>query len=289
MKIINSLAKKMLKAPLAYSIVKLIGLFQNKSIRRAVWLPEFIKVKDSQVMLKSDTRIAKIADLHFLGWKNLKDYFSLTILRKLATTSKVIFDVGADTGMVSLYISEANPAARIYSFEPSRHSYPVLLTNLDKNNNQMITPNKMAVSSKNSTETFYYSPANSVISSLEPREGFEAENVTVTTIETFCAQNKINKIDLIKIDVEGFEGDVIAGMGEVIALSRPIIHAEVLNEKHGAKIAPVLPKDYVYFRIIEEKQLLQKDIKIDRTSTVSNNYLFVPQEKLSLLKELSVA
>ena len=289
MKIINSLVKKMLTAPLAYSIVRSTGLFQNKRIRSAVWLPEFIKVKDSQVMLKSDTRISKIADSHFLGWKNLKDYFSLTILRKLATTSQVIFDVGADTGMVSLYISEANPAARIYSFEPSRHSYPVLLTNLQKNNNQMITPNKMAVGAKNSTETFYYSPANSVISSLEPREGFEAEDVRVTTIETFCGQNKINKIDLIKIDVEGFEGDVIAGLGEEIALSRPIIHAEVLNETNGAKIGPVLPTDYVYFRINDEKQLLQKDVKIDRTSIVSNNYLFVPQEKLSLLKELLIA
>ena len=288
MQIINSILKRFLRLPIAYYFIKTTFLFHIKKVRRAVWLPEFVKVKGSKIIFKSDTSIPRIADLHFLGWKSLKDYFSLSILRKLASKSDVIFDVGADIGIVSLYISDANPFAKIFSFEPSSHSFPVLLNLIKKNKNESIIPVKMAVGAKNSSEIFYYSPVNSVISSLAPRAGFIEEKVNVTTIEFFCRQNKINKIDLIKIDVEGFESEVIAGFGEEITLSRPIIFAEVLNESNGMKIARVLPKDYRFFRIIEENKILREDQKIDRTSNMSNNYLLMPREKLSVLNELKL-
>lgn len=253
-----------------------------------MWLPEFVKVKHSRLFLKSDTNVPKIADLHFLGWQSLKDYFSLSVLRKLAVRSNVIFDVGAHNGMVALYMSDANPSAKIYSFEPSSHSFPILINNIAKNNNRSIVPVKLAVGARNSTEVFYYSPKKSVISSLTPREGFIAEQINVTSICTFCEKNNIAKLDLLKIDVEGFESDVIAGLGDEILLSRPIIIAEVLNEINGSKIAPVLPVDYRFFRILEEKMILQEDSIIDRSSRVSNNYLFVPEEKITLLTELSL-
>jgi FkbM family methyltransferase len=286
MRKIYSFLRRALHFPLAYGLVKSLFLFHFKKIRRAVWLPDFIKVKNSTIIIKTKTT-PKSADLHFLGWPGMKDYFSLSILRKLAASSQIIFDVGADIGLVSLYIADANPAARIFSFEPSKHSFPVLLETIKKNNNHSITPLNSAVGAKDSSEVFYYSPTNSVVSSLKPRDGFIPYTIEVTTIESFCVKHDIKKIDLIKIDVEGFEADVIAGLGD-ISRSRPIIHAEVLNESYGAKIAPVLPADYCYFRIVEEKKVLKEDKKIDRTSRASNNYLFVPREKISLLNGLSL-
>jgi len=284
---IFSRLKKLLNFPFSYLLVKSFFLYNVKRIRRAVWLPEFVKVKNSNIVLKRSST-PKIADLHFLGWSAINEYFSWNILTKLASRSSIIFDVGADIGLVSLYIAESNPTARIFAFEPSKHSYPILLETLKKNNSSTITPMKMALGATNSSSTFYYSPGDSVRSSLSQRVGFIADQINIQTIERFCVENKIEQVDLIKIDVEGFESDVIAGCGNKISAARPIILAEVLNESNGIKIAPVLPENYTFFRIIEEKKMLKEDIKIDRTSKHSNNYLFMPKEKISLLHQLSL-
>jgi FkbM family methyltransferase len=284
---IGSLVKKLLRLPLFYYIIRFTFLYRIKKIRRAVWLPEYVKVRNSHIVIKRDTT-PKIADLHFLGWHSLRDYYYLSILKKLGLRSEIIFDVGADIGMVSLFISEGNPAARIYAFEPSKHSFPILLNTIKKNKNLSVTPLKMAVSAESSLQSFYYSPENSVISSLKPRPGFIEEVVNVTSIEDFCVQNKIDKIDILKIDVEGFESQVIAGMGEQIINSRPMIFGEVLSEANGMKIKPVLPQNYRSYRIIEETRKLKQDDRIDRTSKLSNNYLFMPLEKSSLLEGFSL-
>jgi FkbM family methyltransferase len=284
---INSWIKRLLRLPFVYQVVRHTFLHRIKKIRRAVWLPEYVKVRDSQIIIRKGTT-PKIADLHFLGWHSLKDYYYLSIMKKLALRSEIIFDVGADIGMVSLYISEGNPAARIFSFEPSKHSFPILLNTVKTNKNLSIIPLKLAVSAKSSVESFYYSPENSVVSSLKPRPGFIEELVAVTSIEDFCVQNNLDKIDLLKIDVEGFESQVIAGLGEQITNSRPMIFAEVLSEANGMKIRPVLPENYRCYRIIEETMKLKEDDRIDRTSKLSNNYLLMPSEKSSMLEEFSL-
>lgn len=284
----KALFKKLLLSPISYYLIRFSFLYNIKKVRRKVWMPNPIKIKNLNLFIKRDSNIPRLADLHFLGVDSLNDSFSINIMRKLASKSEVMLDIGADIGLMSLILSDANPIAAIYAFEPSSHSFPDLIENINLNNTKNIVALKLGVGSKDSKETFYYSPENSVISSFSAREGFIAEQIEIKTIESICVEFKINKIDFIKIDIEGFELDALAGIGGKIFNSKPIILAEVLNENNGKKIAPFLPKNYIYFRIVEESKVLKEDKKIDRTSKISNNYLFVPSEKVALLKELSI-
>lgn len=263
-------------------------LYRIKKIRLNVWLPNPIKLKYLDLFFKLDSNFSKLADLHFFGINCLDESFSISVLRKLAYKSDVIFDIGANIGLITLILSDSNPNAQIYSFEPSSYSFPILVDNINLNKFKNINSLKLGIGSNDSKQLFYTSSVNHVISSFTPREGFIEEQIEVKTLKSFCDDLNIEKIDLIKIDVEGYESDVIAGLGEKIFNSKPIIFAEVLNETCGEKIIPFLPKKYIYFRVFEEKKVLVEDKKINRTSKKSNNYLFVHLDKLSILKELSL-
>jgi FkbM family methyltransferase len=150
----------------------------------------------------------------------------------------IVFDVGANDGEYSLMagprLHHAFPAGQIHAFEPSESTFKRLTLNVRRLD--LICLHQFAFGEKSGVCTLYQVFEGSGLASLYDREkgslgqyGLKTtltEEVEVTTIDAFCSENGINRIHLLKIDVEGHESKVLAGAQSMLAHRQP--HGNVI-------------------------------------------------------------
>lgn len=132
-----------------------------------------------------------------------------------------IFDVGANVGDYSLFLSQQFANATIYSFEPSQAAFNVFLQNMKGTAN--VQPYHCGFGDTNDTLTLYANYTGSALSSLYPRRldhfGIDMSNretVTIQKLDDFCVENQIDHIHFLKLDVEGNELKVLNGAKAMI-------------------------------------------------------------------------
>jgi FkbM family methyltransferase len=149
----------------------------------------------------------------------------------------VVFDVGANSGTMTLQFAKSVPLGKVYAFEPTFYAFSKLMKNLELNPElaERIVPVQSFVSSKTSKETnirAYASwkvggAAKDVKHSVHGGTVKSAEGVGSVSLDDFCEENKIRKLDFIKIDTDGHEYDVLQGGRKVIAEFRPTVIFEI--------------------------------------------------------------
>lgn len=221
-------------------------------------------------------------------WNGLDDCWekeSLNLWQKLAASSTVIFDIGANTGVYALLAKAANPAAEVFAVEPLARIYHILEKNKAINQFNINCLN-CALSDFDGEATFYdVDTVLGDVSSASLSKNFQSNQielkVPVKKLATLIEELKLTQIDLLKIDVETFEPQVLKGFLPYLKLFKPTILIEVLNDDIGAQIeAAVNNLGYVYFDIDDEKGLfLQKHI----TQSKHFNYLLCSPEKAKAL------
>ena len=149
------------------------------------------------------------------------------LTNKFQIKPKLIFDVGANYGQTALYYREAFKDATIFSFEPIKQSFDKLVKNT-KHYKNIFCYNIALGDEKKEVEIFLHEERFSACNSLkfDNRDGNGAaskEVVKVTTLNDFVMENKIEHIDLLKIDTEGYELEVLRG-GENI-LTKGLVNA----------------------------------------------------------------
>lgn len=139
-----------------------------------------------------------------------------------------IFDVGANIGDYSSHVLIANSNSIIYCFEPSVAHYKVLKKKFA--NFAKVTLVNLALSSSNQQLKLYKDKEISGLATLVKRNLDHAkifmtksENIKTMQGDLFIKKNKITKIDLLKIDVEGWEMEVLRGLE--MSFSKKIIKA----------------------------------------------------------------
>ena len=136
-------------------------------------------------------------------------------LRKLSPLSfKEIWDIGAHKGETTLYFANEFPRATIRSFEPVGSNYNSLVQNCKKLDN--FYSHNFALGEEN-TKTKIFLQSASVIHSLRDdlnkpsAEDTKSEDIEVKTIDYVINEVKTASMDLLKIDVEGYEIQVLEG------------------------------------------------------------------------------
>lgn len=129
-----------------------------------------------------------------------------------------IFDVGSNKGQfLRLALDNINtPDFRIHCFEPGRETFSLLSSSAPSD--ERITLNNLAVGKEKGEAVLHYDAAGSGLASLTKRklghfgiDFSQEERVAVTTIDTYCAENNIDHIHLLKVDIEGHELDALSG------------------------------------------------------------------------------
>lgn len=165
-----------------------------------------------------------------LFWASAKDRAELNEILKVMRPGGVMLDLGANFGYYSIKVATAlGGDCRIYAFEPNPSTMARFRTNLERNAVQGVFPIDAGVSDAPGGAEIVKCPGHSGAAYLREPRG-DAADVRVTTIDHFCASRKIDRLDLIKMDIEGTEIRALRGGGETIARFRPAILLEVNPE-----------------------------------------------------------
>lgn len=163
----------------------------------------------------------------------------------LSIKDPVIFDVGANRGQSIRFFKRLFPESTIYGFEPSARVFSVLQNNF--NDKPKIKLFELALGSIPGESVLFEHPLDETSTMKPPNNNSDWQKtknrlllikrdhqfaevvVKVTTIDEFCEAKSVSKIDLLKIDVEGFEFEVLKGSNK--SLTNGVITA-IQIERH---------------------------------------------------------
>ncbi len=152
-------------------------------------------------------------------------------LYSLIEPSNIVFDVGANLGETTLNFAKLiGSKGKVYSFEPDPINYKALQTNLKLNNFNNISLNLIGLgNTKGKFKIHTLDESNKGMNRivLTPESNGEYREIEVTTIDTYTKDNNITKLDLIKIDVEGFEFNVLKGATNSLKMFSPKLFIEL--------------------------------------------------------------
>ena len=179
--------------------------------------------KDYSLKLRSDSVLAESL---FIGGAFEEN--EIRFFRDVVKPGMTVFDVGANVGLYSVISGNAvGQSGRVWSFEPFPPIAMYLRENVCLNDLINVTVVEKAVSDLMGTFDFHVFPEgcdvyNSLGAKERPEEKLHAVEkilVEVTTIDAFAGEAGIEKIDILKIDVEGAEERVLKGAEQLIRRS----------------------------------------------------------------------
>lgn len=149
-------------------------------------------------------------------------------LEKVVKPGMVCLDVGAHFGEVALHMSQlAGPTGEVYAFEPEPSLYERLIKHAERNERKMrICTVPAALSDRSGNATLYAASEDAdnqgLGSLLNSRPQLRRQvNVQMTTLDAFVKQQKLERIDLIKVDIQGAEIRFLRGGHETFRRFSP--------------------------------------------------------------------
>lgn len=123
----------------------------------------------------------------------------------------VILDVGANIGYSSLYLAERFPDCIVHAIEPDPGNFARLVENCG--HHPRIKAHQMGLAGEAGELPLYMKQGRHMSSSFVPRDGYDIEvRVPILTLDQFCEREGIGDIGLLKVDVEGYETEVLKGL-----------------------------------------------------------------------------
>jgi FkbM family methyltransferase len=147
----------------------------------------------------------------------------------LIKPSDTVFDIGANIGCTSILFG--NMAKMVYSFEPSPTTFHFLQKNTRAANlvNTEIVNSGLGKTAGSFELTFSKDNRSGgfVSNRISASEGHQVEKIDIIKGDDFVVSNEIERVDFIKIDVEGFERDVLDGLAGILARDKPTVTLEL--------------------------------------------------------------
>jgi FkbM family methyltransferase len=171
-------------------------------------------------------------ELYFNGYfeKDITD-----IINEMTKEGMVIFDIGANTGVhVLRFASLVGPNGKVYAFEPTEFAYNRLIKNIELNDFKNIKTEKLALSENPSNNQNIDFRSSWNLDFLN-KPITKNEIVEFTTIDNYIKDNNLNKIDLIKIDIDGYEFLALKGGLILLEKFKPIIIIELSRNLNGSE------------------------------------------------------
>jgi len=231
-----------------------------------------------RIWSRGDDGIA--AALYWRGWA-AHETETTRLFYELAASARVTLDVGAHVGYFSLLASHANPAGRVYAFEPLDRVRRRLERNLALNEAANVTCVPVALGSPAGTAEFFHIsgglPSSSSLSKHFMQTIVAAGDLSSTTIEVlegddFVERHDLIGVDLVKIDTETTEAEVLRGMLRTLRRDRPDIICEVLDAESAKGIQTLLqPLGYKFLLLTDAGPVARRHVRPD---PIWRNFLF---------------
>ncbi len=205
-------------------------------------------------------------------------YLAERILHEALRHESTYLDVGANNGyFYALKIANKHSSSRIYCFEPDRRILNHLVQNIRVNNLGNIEVIPVGLTDRVGTARFTEGrDASSFLTHDEAPDFFTVE-VECTTLDHFVETRGIDRVDAIKVDIEGGEFAFLQGANRVISTYRPTLIIE-LNDRLLRRAGTSIGDVFKYFR--KHKYLCYRLVG-------SNDYVAVPEDRVAFIDRFS--
>jgi FkbM family methyltransferase len=137
--------------------------------------------------------------------------------------SPVLFDVGANIGQTANQLNDSIPGSRIFSFEPS----PETVARLRENTKhlQNVSVFQIGLGSEDTTSKLNENSCPDMSSFLDLGgagwgQVVKTSEVQIRTVDGFCEEKTLARVDLLKIDTQGFDFEVLKGSERMLREQR---------------------------------------------------------------------
>lgn len=211
----------------------------------------------------------------------------IELVYRLSSGKGLQIDVGANLGWFSLLMAKRFPEAKILAFEPMEDNFSLLNANLVLNGINNVQAYNLAVTEKNRSVRFHFSPESSVLASEKNIINYRnTKEISVNGIalDQFLSEKALQNVELLKYDIEGGEFNAILGSWNIIQKSKPIIVSELFHEwtkkfdYHPSEVIKSL-KELNYEVFLPLQEGLEKVEDYQPNSFKRQNYFFLHKEK----------
>lgn len=196
------------------AIENLYAALRGKKVRFFIEKNGKLFAKEDGVKLKISNKIRGFW-LYRNGIKRRADFlFKSYCLQNIGFKREdVVFDCGANSGDLFLELRKLINEKNYYAFEPNPYEFSVLTNNVGSGPNVF----NMALGNTNDSLSFFVSTKGGDSSLVEPKEWDERITVSVRRLDSFINENNVGEIKLLKVEAEGFEPEILEGLGAMIA------------------------------------------------------------------------
>lgn len=225
MKILNKLPLTRIKIFFAKILYRGVKFFYKEDLRTI-----------SRGGITYEIDLSEGLDLSLFLFGNFQSHVSKNKYLNLEENA-VIFDIGANVGVMTLQFSQMVPKGKVYAFEPTHYAYKKLTKNVSLNPQlaeRIQTIQTFVTSPEKKDETIIAYSSWKIDGSRAEKQhpihggtNMSTEGVGAITLDDFCEKENIQRIDFVKIDTDGHEPDVFAGAKNTVSKFRPKIIFEI--------------------------------------------------------------
>ncbi len=149
------------------------------------------------------------------------------VIRKACRPGMTVLDIGANIGANTMRLARAvSPGGRVIAFEPTQYAFERLSRNVSLNPGLNVTPVFTALADSEQ-------PPRSVnFRASWPTFGPRRDGETIVgfqTVDDWCERNGVERVDFVKMDVDGNEYGVLRGAERMLSRSHPTFIMEVVG------------------------------------------------------------
>ncbi len=220
-------------------IWKLIRLFKLSNIRFHLWENRFIYLNYDSFQSM------------WIMYNYIVDWEEFNLIAKLVKPGDVVADIGANMGFYSIWMSKFTSGdAAIHSFEPDEKNYRRLTKNIETNKlGKLIIANNEAAGAFEGE--VYFTKGLDGENHITIGQTSSTVKIKQTTLDSYCLRHNIKRLRYCKMDVEGFELDVLKG-AECLLSEKKIdvlqleINTSMQNSTYTAKELLAFVKEFGY-------------------------------------------
>ena len=157
---------------------------------------------------------------------------TVTLFAQLCAKDARVLDIGANIGMTALALSRICTDGQIVAIEPVPRTFRYLRGNVSKGRARNVQIFNCAVGSNEGSVLMQGHPSNFACSFVAdnyriPAKDHFSKRVPIKRLDDMFPDLPLDRVDFMKVDVEGFELEVFAGAREILNTYRPIVFLEM--------------------------------------------------------------
>jgi FkbM family methyltransferase len=157
---------------------------------------------------------------------------TVSVLQKFLKEGNTFIDVGANIGFLSLAgAAVVGKEGKVIAFEPQPETFQLLEENVKMNSFSQIQLNQFALGEEEGEAIIYSEEENRGGASITNKRSEKGVSIQLNRLDDIELGSKV---DMIKIDVEGFEWEVLKGARQTILRDKPILIVEYSSDRENS-------------------------------------------------------